>query len=396
MTSLHNELKYLSNEIIRSKSKHMKNKEQKLYQYLGGEESLNNNNEASYMYTKLKNNIDIKTNNDLLNNLTPSPKNQNQKIEIKINQNQNTNLNTFTYTNTNNNTNTINNTNSIGNININTTNTKANTNSRNKFPNLSTFSEIKTERTNVNVNVNDSNTYLNQNQNLNQNLNPNSQLEKKLKNSSNLKTTELTIKDKDNNKFHNKGNNNDIDNDKYIDKDIEMNKEKNQNLDISDTNIENNLLRSDSFQYSKIANEINKNLTNYNFFRSKKMALEEILDEKKESENNFYKSIKNNFKVFNNTVKKKIFDYDEIYMKKSNNDGEEKKLKKEKIKDINFNKKMDYEIILKENLKEMEKRKNSNKKSHDNNSIDFNDKKFLKFYENVERNLNQQYKKTNK
>jgi len=326
----------MNNEIIRSK--HKKNKDSKFNEFSRSvnepslaegeniEESTNNNNEES-SYMKTKNNFNNRNNN--------------------YNNNNTSNLNFNTITNTNLITNT-----DLLNCLTPSPNKKDSNKNKNKIIN-----SINTN-TNTNININTNSI---------SNLIHNSQLEKKLKNSSFLKTTGITISDKEKDKDKNKQ--------KHKDKDFSTTRANfNSSSPIKNENYNHN--------FSPLANtnEINKDLTNFNFKRSKKIALREIYDEINEKENNFYKSISNDFKVFDKIEKKKLFDYEEFYMKKSFCDKEEKKIIKEKMYDNIYNRKMNYEKILNENLKEMKKMYKSNKKT-----IEKNDQKFLKLYDTVKK-----------
>jgi hypothetical protein len=113
----------------------------------------------------------------------------------------------------------------------------------------------------------------------------------------------------------------------------------------------NYFLKNDNRNFNEIKN---LNITNNVFNENIIVDLEEILNNKDENESPFYKKIQSNFKLFDKKDTTFKINYpDKIYMKKEINDDDKRKKQNEKRLDKIFEKKMDYKIILKENLNDI-------------------------------------------
>jgi hypothetical protein len=132
---------------------------------------------------------------------------------------------------------------------------------------------------------------------------------------------------------------------------------KSTGLTISDKNNNNNISDLKTTYFNKnenttFVNEISDyNITNANFQKTTRNILEGILKKRDENEDHFHNNITNSFKLFDKIKTKIKIKYpDVIYMKKDLSDVEERKKQKEKKLDRIFNKKMDYKVIMNENL----------------------------------------------
>jgi hypothetical protein len=158
---------------------------------------------------------------------------------------------------------------------------------------------------------------------------------------------------------------------------------KSTGLSISDKNNNNNIseLKTNYFHKNEnntFLNEISDyKITNENFQKATRNILEGILKKRNKNEDHFHNIMTNSFKLFDKIKTNNKIKYpDTIYMNKDFTDLEERKKLKEKKLDRIFNKKMDYKVIMNENFKSLKLNLSKKKIEYDSNDV----KKFEGLY----------------